>query len=266
MSAAEPQVLRCEITARPRVEGTVTVATDRPRYPGPYDVTPSAAAQVLATKGLAMSSDVSVGGMGEALEKAGRDAMRSIVDGSFEGVYRDEELTRVNDSALAYITGLTSVELPAATSVGSNGFQGCTALPKLTLPQARTCDTSAFRGCTSLVRLTIPLLSYVGWTMAVGCTALQVVDIGAPTGTLITLGSNGFQSCSSLIAVILRRTNGVVSMGALTTFTGTPIANGTGYIYVPRDLVDKYKVATNWSVYADQFRAIEDYPDICDPD
>ena len=103
--------------------------------------------------------------------------------------------------------------------------------------------------------------------MAVGCTALQAVDMGTPTtANPITLGSNGFQSCSSLIAVILRRTNGVVSMGALTTFTGTPIANGTGYIYVPRDLVDKYKAATNWSVYADQFRAIEDYPDICDPD
>lgn len=227
-------------------------------------------------------------GEGEAIEKAKRDTMRSIVDGSFAGVYKDEEVTTVKQNALSYITALTSVELPVATSVGSGAFQGCTgltsvdlptvtsigssafqactALTSVELPAAKTCNTSTFRDCTSLVRLTLPSLSYVGWTMAVGCTALQVVDIGAPTGTLITLGSNGFQSCSSLIAVILRRTNGVVSMDALTTFTGTPIANGTGYIYVPRDLVDKYKVATNWSVYADQFRAIEDYPDICDPD
>jgi hypothetical protein len=32
-----------------------------------------------------------------------------------------------------------------------------------------------------------------------------------------------------------------------------------GYIYVPRALVDTYKVATNWVTYADQFRALEDY-------
>lgn len=35
--------------------------------------------------------------------------------------------------------------------------------------------------------------------------------------------------------------------------------SGTGYIYVPRALVDTYKAATNWSTIADQFRALEDY-------
>ena len=42
-------------------------------------------------------------------------------------------------------------------------------------------------------------------------------------------------------------------------FKNTPIASGTGYIYVPRALVDSYKVATNWATYAAQFRALEDY-------
>ena len=46
-------------------------------------------------------------------------------------------------------------------------------------------------------------------------------------------------------------------------FEGTPIESGTGYIYVPAALIDSYKTATNWTQYADQFRAIEDYPDIC---
>ena len=38
-----------------------------------------------------------------------------------------------------------------------------------------------------------------------------------------------------------------------------PIMKGEGYIYVPRALVDSYKVATNWSSWATQFRALEDY-------
>ena len=32
--------------------------------------------------------------------------------------------------------------------------------------------------------------------------------------------------------------------------------------YVPTSLVDTYKSATNWSTYAEQIRAIEDYPEI----
>ncbi|MBR3159229.1 MAG: hypothetical protein IKF14_09030 [Atopobiaceae bacterium] len=41
-----------------------------------------------------------------------------------------------------------------------------------------------------------------------------------------------------------------------------PIAQGTGYVYVPSSLVDDYKVAGGWSTYAAQIRAIEDYPDV----
>lgn len=40
----------------------------------------------------------------------------------------------------------------------------------------------------------------------------------------------------------------------------TPIRQGTGYIYVPFTLVEAYKAADNWSTFANQIRAIEDYP------
>jgi hypothetical protein len=43
----------------------------------------------------------------------------------------------------------------------------------------------------------------------------------------------------------------------------TPIGKGTGYVYVPSALIETYKTATNWSTFAAQFRAIEDYPEIC---
>jgi hypothetical protein len=38
-------------------------------------------------------------------------------------------------------------------------------------------------------------------------------------------------------------------------FTGTPlVGDGTGYIYVPDDLVDAYKSATNWSALASHIK------------
>ena len=265
MSAAEPQVLRCEITARPRVEGTVTVATDLPRYPGPYDVTPSADAQVLATKGLAMSADVAVGGMGEAIEEAERDAMRSLVDGSFEGVYRDEELTEIKTGAFSRCKRLTGLDLPNATVFGTAFASECTSLTDVYLPKLENAYDSSplseFSYCTALERLRLPKLGWTGWHMVYGCTSLRHADQGT------SLRLIDYSTCPQLETLVIRRTSGVTIMGSVNDISSSsPIANGTGYIYVPRALVEKYKVATNWSVYADQIRAIEDYPEICDPD
>ena len=53
------------------------------------------------------------------------------------------------------------------------------------------------------------------------------------------------------------------TLSASNAFGNSAIAKGTGYIYVPYALLEQYKVATNWATYANQFRAIEDYPEIC---
>jgi len=70
---------------------------------------------------------------------------------------------------------------------------------------------------------------------------------------------DGFCGCAQLQALILRNTT-LVTLGG-DYLSNTPIAFGTGYIYVPRDLISSYESATNWSRHAGQFRAIEDYTD-----
>lgn len=39
---------------------------------------------------------------------------------------------------------------------------------------------------------------------------------------------------------------------------GTTIKKGTGYVYVPDDMVDTYKSATNWSTYASQIKGMSE--------
>ena len=90
------------------------------------------------------------------------------------------------------------------------------------------------------------------------CTKLAKIDFDV----LEEMKNADFYQCSALTAVIIR-TPAVCTMSDSNAFKSTPIASGTGYIYVPAALVDSYKAATNWSVYADHIRAIEDYPDIC---
>lgn len=92
----------------------------------------------------------------------------------------------------------------------------------------------------------------------IGCSKLEKIDFDV----LEEIKDADFYQCSALSAVIIR-SPAVCTLSDSNAFKSTPIASGTGYIYVPAALVDSYKAATNWSVYADQIRAIEDYPDIC---
>ena len=73
----------------------------------------------------------------------------------------------------------------------------------------------------------------------------------------IVLSSDTLVTLNSSVALIGSPTNTVCPISP--AYTG----NNPGYIYVPKALVEDYKTATNWSVFAEKFRAIEDYPEIC---
>ena len=53
-----------------------------------------------------------------------------------------------------------------------------------------------------------------------------------------------FADCSSLTALVIA-SDAVAKLGANNAFIRTPIADGTGYIYVKDELVEQYKEATN---------------------
>ena len=71
--------------------------------------------------------------------------------------------------------------------------------------------------------------------------------------------------CTQLETVICRATT-VPTMGSTYgtygIFGGSKIASGTGYIYVPDDLVEDYKAATNWSTYAAQIKPLSEYVEV----
>ena len=156
------------------ISARLTTTTDRPRYPGPYDVTPAADAQALATKGLVMDSDVTVGGMGEAIEKAGKDAIRTVVDGSYAGEYRDEEATFVRYAAFGNCQNLTRLDLPNAEVCDNSFCSGCTGLVSVNLPKLAKAKTQSpqteFSGCTSLEKLVLPKMTFFSWHMLWNCT------------------------------------------------------------------------------------------------
>lgn len=97
-------------------------------------------------------------------------------------------------------------------------------------------------------------VSNIGEYAFYSCESLTTVDL--PNAT--SIGAYAFHNCNTLTALLLR-SDTMCNLSSTVAFDLTPIKRGTGYIYVPSLLIDTYKAATNWVIYADQFRALEDY-------
>ena len=149
---------------------------------------------------------------------------------------------------------LTTADFPMATSIGSYAFNGCSKLTTIDFPVTKFIGTYAFNGCSQLTTIDFPMVTNIGNYAFRDCSQLTTADFPMAT----SISRSAFYSCSKLNALALR-SQSLCSLGNSNAFSGTPIYNGTGYIYVPSSLLDSYKSATNWSTYATQFRALEDY-------
>ena len=87
------------------------------------------------------------------------------------------------------------------------------------------------------------------------CQSLTTADFPAAT----SIGSYAFNGCTKLTSLTLSK-NQVATLSATNALQVTPIASGTGYIYVPDDLVGQYKTATNWATYANKILPISQKP------
>lgn len=154
-------------------------------------------------------------------------------------------------------TRLESVNLPKCTRIGDYSFYNCTSLQTINCPNINTIGESLFRDCSSLTELVFLEATSIGTYGVRACTSLTRADFSK----LATIGNNAFLESSALVTLIIR-TDSVCKMNNVNSLLSTPIAEGTGYVYVPASLLEDYKSASNWSTYAAQIRAIEDYPEI----
>ena len=162
-----------------------------------------------------------------------------------------------NEDAIITRT-ITSYSNSRITSLGWYAFYGCSNLTSISLPLVTTSGGNAFTACAQLADVQIPLLTEVTTNMFMSCSSL--VKIKLPV--LQNINQNGFAYSGSFETLILPNTQ-MCTLSNKNALRLTSIEKGTSYIYVPQSLIEDYKAATNWVTYAAQFRAIEDYPDIC---
>ena len=123
-------------------------------------------------------------------------------------------------------TTLSSINLPNCEFLQNYAFAGCSNLPSINLPNCNTVRNLAFMNCPSLTTINLPNCSYIGNSLFHGD-----VDSGYPS-KILYIGTSISTVCE------LGGMFDVVNPGNISA------------IYVPMSLVDAYKTAKNWGVYA----------------
>lgn len=141
------------------------------------------------------------------------------------------------------------IQINRTGTIPPNTLAHRTGFTKLFAPNITYLDASSLRYCSGLQYLICPKLIACYTGVCTYCSALKVADFGGnPTSSQGFLRPEAFLYCSKLKTLILRG-NTVWTLSNISNFNSTPFASGKagGTLYVPRDLIESYKIATNWS-------------------
>lgn len=166
-----------------------------------------------------------------------------------------DDCSYIKDDAFNGCSNLQSIKLPSGLiGFSSYVFNKCSKLSSIELPNGITAiGNYCFYNCQKLVLTEIPVgVTRLGERVFYECDGLTELNF---LGDVLSLGRETFYSCSNLEKIFLPNVTTVPTLES-STFSSTPIASGTGFIYVPDTLVDSFKSATNWSTYADQIKPI----------
>lgn len=222
--------------------------------------------QVLKEKGISIDEDAKLDDvMVKAIEQGISQTMLEYLKGNTT-VFINNELTTLLPNAFNSLKILTKARMDNVVVFGTGCFNDCSSLKNVRFDNLTTANGSNFltntpiknlvlpklvgsfgnsslNGCHLLKRVVLPRYeSYMDWGGAVlRSTALDLADLGKVTsvGLLQTVKT-----------IILRR-------NSITSLTSSNNILNVVEIYVPQDLIESYKVATNWTTYADKFKPLE---------
>lgn len=154
--------------------------------------------------------------------------------------YLNSNLRQVDDTGKNLITFLKS-----------NALRGQGQLERLILPVATGIGSYACNACIRLTVVELPSVITIGQNAFSSCN-LRIVDLGTAVNKI---DAAAFKSNIHIEKVIIRRTDQRATLSSTNAFSNT--GNNLS-IYVPDDLVDSYKEATNWSTYASKIKPLSE--------
>ena len=221
---------------------------------GTYDVTEKASAVVSIPEREIVLQDKTIEENGTYSADEGYDGLGQVTVNVSGGTNTESE-----EVAALLSNTMTVLDNSLVTTLRTRVCQAATNLITVNLPNVTSLGAYAFYQCSNLKTVTMPKLTTISTQTWYMCQNLEYADCGQ----LKSITAQTFASSTGLKALILRKTDSICTLSNANGVSGSGIGKGTGYVYVPSALIDTYKTATNWSTFATQFRAIEDYPDIC---
>lgn len=100
--------------------------------------------------------------------------------------------------------------------------------------------------------------SVIGRRAFEGIDTLTTVDLTNPT-EVVSIKQMAFSSCQNITAIFIRSSQ-VATLENTNAFYSSLFVAGNAAVYVPANLVNSYKTATNWSTLADRIYSIDAYP------
>ena len=210
-------------------------------------------------------SAIPTGGSGDSQEDA-------IIQRTILGTYSNDRITTVGACAFLGCQALTAIDLPNVTLVNRNAFESCVRLSTINLPKVTALDRGVFTN-SAIQQANFPLVTTIGDNCFY--TAKHLISANLPLVTSLPIDSfrlstiqtadfaaitninrTAFTDCQHLETLIIRTPSVCVISDISIALRGSKIAAGTGYIYVPDNLVDSYKAATNWVALANQIKPI----------
>ena len=180
-------------------------------------------------------------------------------DGSFDGTATTKsEWETIFESSIDDSLGANVTKLPdTTTSIRNNAFNSCTNLSLTKLPDNLvSIGSGAFYYCRNLALSELPeKITEIDNNSFNGCYNITQLNC---KGNIKQINIGAFKGCKNLTKFMMPNITTVPKLVNISAFEDTPIANGTGYTYVPDDLVESFKIAINWSTYANQIKGLSE--------
>ncbi len=187
--------------------------------------------------------------------------------GMLRSIVLPSEVTAIADDAFFRCGLLESIELPSSIiSIGQYAFCGCDSLESIILPShLKTIGEGAFSGCSSITQVVIPEgITSIPKACFMGCSSLTSVSV--PVG-VTSIKDNAFSQVrmwklelpSSITSLGHTCFDGIICIVLPSTSIVTIQSNtfdGVQGIFIPSNMIDMYKVKTNWTNYSSKLHAI----------
>lgn len=159
-----------------------------------------------------------------------------------------------------------TVNLPKCLIINANAFYGSTNLTDINFSSCEKVRSYSFNNCSKLINVNLPSCKIVEYRSFDNVSSIEKYVFDNLEG----IDGNYAFANNSQLKVFVIKTSKVCNLNSVSVFNGCykllGVTNSTynpngenGYFYVPDDLLNSYKSATNWSSLADRIKPLSEY-------